>query len=105
MVVSNLSGKCLKTVNKSAASDHLPECSYSIYFDHFDVLASDTNKFRFLIKESLFNKRKQVQIRQNQLISIKAIRLRHFIESHCACSYGNIESDKGCIWIKIVSVY
>ena len=97
MVVSNLSGKCLKTVNKSAASDHLPECSYSIYFDHFDVLASDTNKFRFLIKESFFNKHKQVQVRQNQLISIKAFRLKHFIVFHCACCYVNIESVEGRI--------
>ena len=30
---------------------------WSIDFDHFDILASDTNRFRLLIKESLLIKR------------------------------------------------
>ena len=42
-----------KCVKQSAVSDHLLECNCSIDFDHFDILASDTNKFRLLIKESL----------------------------------------------------
>ena len=38
-------------------SDHLLQCNCVIDFDHFDVLASDTNNSRLLIKESLLIKR------------------------------------------------
>ena len=37
-------------------SDHLLQCNCTIDFDHFDVLVSDTNSFRLLIKESLLIK-------------------------------------------------
>ena len=57
MDISNLTGKHLKSVKQSAVSDHLLKCNCSIDFDHFDILASDANKFRLLIKESLFIKR------------------------------------------------
>ena len=33
------------------------------------------------------------------------MKLKDFIEFHCACGYGNVESDKGCIWIEMISVY
>ena len=59
MGISNLTGKHLRCVKQSAASDHLLECNCSIDFDNFDILASDTNKFRLLIKESLLIKRDQ----------------------------------------------
>ena len=36
--ISNLTGKRLKCVKKSAVSDHLLECNCSIDFDHFDIL-------------------------------------------------------------------
>ena len=49
MGISNLTGKRLKCVKQSAVSDHLLECNCSIDFDHFDILASDANKFRVLI--------------------------------------------------------
>ena len=55
-------GKCLKSVKQSAVSNHLLECNCSIDFDHFDILASDANKFRHLIKESLLMKRDQLQL-------------------------------------------
>ena len=38
-------------------SDHPLKCDCTIDFDHFDILASDTNNFRLLIKESLLIKR------------------------------------------------
>ena len=38
-------------------SDHLLQCNCTIDFDHFDVLASDTNSSRLLIKEILLIKR------------------------------------------------
>ena len=57
MGIPNLTGKRLKCVKQSAVSDHLLECNCSIDFDHFDILASDANKFRLLIKESLLIKR------------------------------------------------
>ena len=62
MGVSNLTGKRLKYVKQSAVSDHPLECNYSIVFDHFDILASDANRFRLLIKESLLSKRDQPQL-------------------------------------------
>ena len=58
----NLNGKRLKCVKQSAVSDHLLQCNCSIDFDHFDILASDANRFRRLIKESLLIKRDQPQL-------------------------------------------
>ena len=72
MGISNLTGKRLKCVKQSAVSDHLLECNCSIDFDHFDILASDANRFRLLIKESLLIKRDQPPVKQNhQVISVK----------------------------------
>ena len=62
MDISNLTGKRLKGVKQAAVSDHLPEFNCSIDFDHFEILASDANKFRLLIKESLSIKRDQPQL-------------------------------------------
>ena len=59
MGISNLTGKRLKSVKQSAVSDQLFECNCSIDFDHFDILASDANSFRVLIKESLLIKCEQ----------------------------------------------
>ena len=54
--ISNLIGKNLKKVKQSAESEHLLQWNCSINFDHFDILVSDADKFRLLIKESLFIK-------------------------------------------------
>ena len=62
MGISNLTGKRLQSVKQSGVSDHLLECNCSIDFDHFNVLASDANKFRLLITESLLIKRDQPQL-------------------------------------------
>ena len=62
MGISNLTGKRLKSVKQSAVSDHLLECNYSIDFDHFNILASDANKFRLFILESLLIKRDQPKL-------------------------------------------
>ena len=62
MGISNLTGKRLKCVKQSAVSDRLLECNCSIDFDHFDILASDANRFRLLIKESLLIKREEPQL-------------------------------------------
>ena len=59
MGISNLTEKRLKCVKQSAVYDHLLEYNCSTDFDHFDILVSDANKFRLLIKESLFVKRNQ----------------------------------------------
>ena len=75
MGISNLTGKCLKCVKQSAVSDHVLECNCSIDFDHFDILASDANKFRLLIKESLLIKRDQPQL--NKTIKPFSLKLRH----------------------------
>ena len=59
MGISNLTSKHVKNVKESAVSDLLLQCHCAITFGHFDVLASDTNSFRFLIKESLLIKREE----------------------------------------------
>ena len=56
MGISNLTGKRVKNVKESAVSEHLLQCDCTIYFENFDILASDTNSFRLLIKESLLIK-------------------------------------------------
>ena len=43
-------------MKESAVSDHRLQCDCVISIDDFDVLASDTNNFRLLIKESLLIK-------------------------------------------------
>ena len=74
MGISNLIGKRLKSVKQSAISDHLLECNCSIDFNHFDILVSDANKFRLLIKESLLVKRDQPQLHK----TIKSFPLKLF---------------------------
>ena len=61
MGISNSTEKRLKCIKQSTVSEHLLECNCSIDFDHFDILASDANKFRLFIKESLLIKRDQPQ--------------------------------------------
>ena len=74
MFISNLTEMRLKSVKQSAVSDHLLECNCSIDFDHFDILASDANKFKLLTKESLLIKRDQPQLNNtNQVISVQTI--------------------------------
>ena len=53
MGISNLTEKRVKNVKQSAVSDHLLQCDCSINFDDFDILASEANNFRLLIKDSL----------------------------------------------------
>ena len=62
MDMSNLTGNHLKCVKQSAVSDHPLECNCSIDSDHFDIPASDANKFRLLITESLLIKHDQPQL-------------------------------------------
>ena len=57
MGISNLTEKQVKNIKESAVSDDRLQCDCVISFDDFDVLASDTNNFRLLIKESLLIKR------------------------------------------------
>ena len=74
MGISNLTGKRSKCVKQSLVSEHLFECNGSIVFDHFDIPASDTSKFRFFIKESLLIKRGQLGLNK----TIKSFPLKLF---------------------------
>ena len=56
MGVSNLTGKRLKNIKDSAVSDHLLQCSSTINFDHFDILATGVSKFNILVKGGLLIK-------------------------------------------------
>ena len=62
MGITNLTGKHLKSVKLSSISDLLLECNCSVDFDHFDTPASDANKFRLLIKESVLIKCDHTQL-------------------------------------------
>ena len=57
MSISNLKGKRVKNVKSQAVAYHLLQCDCTIDFAGFDILASDINNFRLLIKESLLIKR------------------------------------------------
>ena len=57
MGISNLTEKRVKNMKESAVSDHRLQCDCVISLDDFDVLASDTNNFRMLVKENLLIKR------------------------------------------------
>ena len=57
MGISNITGKRLKTVMQSAISDHLLQCNCTINFDDFDILATESNRFKLLLRESLLIKR------------------------------------------------
>ena len=55
--ILNVTGKHIKNGKKSAVSYRLLQCNCTIDFDHFDILASDTNNFRLAIKKNLLIKR------------------------------------------------
>ena len=57
MGISNLTEERVENMKESAVSDHRLQCDCVISFDDFDVLASDANNFRLLIKENLLIKR------------------------------------------------
>ena len=65
MGISNLTEKRVKNVKQSAVSDHLLQCDCSINFDYFDILASETNNFRLLIKERLLIMRGKPVLNRN----------------------------------------
>ena len=74
MGISNLTEKRLKFVKQSVVSDHLLERNCSIDYDHFDILASEVNRLRLLIKESLLIKHDQPQLNK----TIKSFPLKLF---------------------------
>ena len=50
MDIFNLTRKHLKCVKQSSVCDYLLECNCSVDLEHFDILASDRNRFRLLLK-------------------------------------------------------
>ena len=68
MGISNLTGKRLKNVKQSAISDHLLQCNCAIRFDYFSILATDCNKFKLLLRESLFIIREEPSLKQDDKI-------------------------------------
>ena len=57
MEISNFTGKYLKNIKQSVISDHLLQYNCAINFDDFSILATDCNKFKLLLRESLLIKR------------------------------------------------
>ena len=57
MGISNLTGKRIKNVERSAISYPLLERNYAVNFNDFGNLATDCNKFKLLLRENLLIKR------------------------------------------------
>ena len=57
MGISSLTGKRIKNIKQSAISDHLLQCNCAVNFDEFSILATDSNKFKLLLRGSLLIKR------------------------------------------------
>ena len=57
MTISNLKKKRLKIVKQSSIYDHLLQCNCTINFNHFDILAAESNKFKLFLREILLIKR------------------------------------------------
>ena len=75
--ISNLTGKLLKNVKQSAVSDYLLHCNCAINFDDVIILATDSNKFKLLLRESLFIKCEKPFFKQDdKIISIGNLWLR-----------------------------
>ena len=71
--ISSVTGKSLKKIKQSAIPDHLLQCNCRINFDHFDVLAADSNKFKLIQRESLllssnYPQRGNLLIKRDRLI-------------------------------------
>ena len=56
MGTSKLMEKRIKNAKELAISDHLLQCDSPITFDDFDILSSDSKKFKLLTTESLLIK-------------------------------------------------
>ena len=102
MRISNLTGKCLNCVKESEVSEYLLEYNCSIALDHFDILASNSKKFKLLSKESLLIKRDQPQLNYH-FISVKTFWMRtSLIDFVCVgMLLWNIGTDKRCIVVKM----
>ena len=95
MGISNLTGKRVKNVEESAVSDHLLQCNCITDFDYFDILASDTNRCRHLIEESLLIKRdKPVLNRTAKSFSFKLFDLFLSYSFSSLCYQDNIFNDR-----------
>lgn len=56
MSISHSMEKCVKNVEESIIFDQPLQCGCLIDFNHFNILAFDTNKVRQLLRESLLTK-------------------------------------------------
>ena len=77
MGISNVTGKRFKSVKQSAISDHVLQRNCSINFDDFSILATDCNKFKLLLRESLLIKRDKPIL--NRTINSFPLELLNFI--------------------------
>ena len=57
MITSNLTVKLIKKLKRSTIFFHLLQYDSPLTFDDFDILQSDSNKFKICVKESLLIKR------------------------------------------------
>ena len=83
MGISNLTGKRIKNAKESAVSEHLLQCDCTIDFDNFNIIASDTNSFRLLIKESLLVKRDKPVLNR----TVKSFPLKRLINLYRTYSF------------------
>ena len=68
MGISSLTAKRLKNVKQSTTSDHLLQCNCTINFGDFSILATDSNKLKLLLRESLLIQREKPILKQDDKI-------------------------------------
>ena len=57
MEIFSLTAKHIKNIKQSAISDFLSQCNCAKVFDGFNILATDSDKFKLLLTKSLLIKR------------------------------------------------
>ena len=77
MGMSNLTGKHLKNVKQPAIFDHLLQCNCTINFDDFNIFATDSNKFKLLLRENWLIKHGKTSLKR----TIKLFPLKLFDDS------------------------
>ena len=101
LTISNLTGNRLKSLKQSAVFNYLLESNSSIDFDYLDILASEANQCRLLIKGSLSIKHDQSHLKR----TIKSFPFKLFEWGILPCTgifLWNLETFKW--WIVLVFI-
>ena len=82
MGICNLTEKRLTNVKQFAISDHLVQCNCAINFDVISILATDCNKFKSLLKESLLIKHEKTILSRTMKLFPLKLSWQFYFEYH-----------------------